>query len=358
MIYDFSDIDAMPLLKSIEAYLIKADEELADALEEGGFLDAAETVEEMSVIEEMIAQALLFESERLFAALEECENLAHFAQNRWPHLKETDNCDDEIGKQFFVELMLVLPSLVYRYMAEIDPELANTKPIEKAFGSEQAAAHISNHTVLWAADWSSELADIMKLNTHNLIETQLSHHLANGKSIEEFTQFLMDSGIRDEYFRARRVAQTEMLAAHSVAQQEAYTQSPAVEMKMWRHTGAHKNEPRPNHMAMSGTTVPKNEPFRLVGADGGVYSPMYPRDSYLPPGERINCKCITQPVVSDEALGMSLEERQELQDRAIMDSGGYWEMDAHGNDRWVPPAWEKELRDRLRLEAESSAATR
>ena len=57
---------------------------------------------------------------------------------------------------------------------------------------------------------------------------------------------------------------------------------------------------------------------------------MYPRDSSLPPEESINCHCITQPVVDEEILGMSLKERQRLQQEAIDD------MDDEWRKSWTP----------------------
>lgn len=71
-----------------------------------------------------------------------------------------------------------------------------------------------------------------------------------------------------------------------------------------------------------------NEPFVLTGIKGGTHYPMYPRDTNLPPEESINCHCICQPVVSEDILGLPLEERQRLQQEAI---------DAMDDD------WEKEL---------------
>ena len=93
-------------------------------------------------------------------------------------------------------------------------------------------------------------------------------------------------------------------------------QSPVVAEKMWKHTGSYRNSPRQNHVDMNGQRVPVSEPFELTGADGRSYSPMFPGDPALPPGERINCHCICQPVVSEDILGLSLEARQRLQQEA------------------------------------------
>mgnify|MGYP000747935359 FL=1 len=135
------------------------------------------------------------------------------------------------------------------------------------------------------------------------------------------------------HYRARRVAVTEILGAHSVAQQEAFMQSPAVESKGWLHTGNYRNEPRQNHIDMDGQIVAKDQPFELIGADGIVYHPMYPRDVILPAGERINCHCIQQPIVSEDILGLPLEERKKLQQQAIDDMDDEWEAELDARNK-------------------------
>ena len=212
-----------------------------------------------------------------------------------------------------------MPKLTNIYIKRTDPDLI--------------AEAISKRTTDWARGWSEELGELMKLNSHEQIEKLLVNSLKNGDSVADFTQALMDSGIRDEYYRARRTAVTEMLTAHSAAQQEAFMQSPAVSEKMWRHTGSYRNEPRLNHVDMDGVRVPVDEPFTLAGADGGIYDPMYPRADNLPPGERINCHCLLQPVVSEDILGLTLEERQELQARAIAENDGEWEKELDAKNR-------------------------
>ena len=143
----------------------------------------------------------------------------------------------------------------------------------------------------------------------------------------------MDGGIRSERYRARAAALTETLRAHSVAQQEALVQNPAVESKEWVHTGEYRNTPRENHVAMSGVIVPKDEPFTLEGLDGVTYYPMYPRDPILPPGESINCHCIHRGIVNADILGLPLEERQRLQQEAIDADDGAWEKELDAKNK-------------------------
>ena len=193
----------------------------------------------------------------------------------------------------------------------------------------------------WIESWSDELADLMRTTSKDQLEAMLKKEINNGGNISQFCVDLINSGMEKEgkgeywtsHYRARRVAVTEILGAHSVAQQEAFMQSPAVESKGWLHTGNYRNEPRQNHIDMDGQIVAKDQPFELIGADGIVYHPMYPRDVILPAGERINCHCIQQPIVSEDILGLPLEERKKLQQQAIDDMDDEWEAELDARNK-------------------------
>lgn len=315
--------DCGALIKAIDAYIRKVDDELADALDAAGFVDPEDTVEEMSRLEEAVAEALKEETDYIVRSMnkaaEEALDLEAYAREIWPGIKLNDDLAAKLRLVFVEEFTEFMPELVSHYSMRIDPELTVTA--------------ITKRTTAWIHDWSEELGEIMKLNSHTEIETIFDSCLKNGNGVAQATQAILDSGIRDEYYKARRVSVTEMLRAHSYAQHETFMQSPAVEEKMWRHTGSHMNEPRQNHIDMDGKTAPKNEPFELLGADGKTYHPMFPRDSGLPPGESVNCHCIEQPVVSEAVLGLPLEERQRLQAEAIAADDGAWEAELDARNR-------------------------
>ena len=75
------------------------------------------------------------------------------------------------------------------------------------------------------------------------------------------------------------------------------------------------------------------ERFELDGIKGGKHKPMYPRDTILPPEESINCHCICQPVVDRDILGLSLEERQRLQQQAINEMDEEWEKELDAKNK-------------------------
>lgn len=307
------------LLKAIDAYIQKADDDLEEALSDAGFIDTGDTVDEISHMEGRVARALKRQTGYITDAAEAAVDLKTFAEEIWPDVKMNDDLSEKLTTIFLEELTTYLPELASHYSAIIDPDIV--------------VSQITKRTTAFVEGWSKELGDIMKLNSHEEIENVLTTGLKEGQSVAEFTQAILDSGIRDEYYKARRVSVTETLRAHSYAQQEAIMQSPAAESKEWVHTGSHMNEPRQNHVDMNGTVVPKDEPFELVGADGATYYPMFPRDSILPPGESVNCHCIHRAIVSEEVLGLPLEERRRLQAEAIEEDDGAWEAELDAKNR-------------------------
>lgn len=300
------------LVKAIDAYIEKADNKLADQLKAKGYIKPDKTLEYARKIEEGVAEAFNDETDEFIKAMGAADTVNNFYKIHWPKFKESDGLTAKLSTIFRENFRNLIPEFVGYYIDEIDAGLAKNL--------------CSKRTVAWIESWSDELGKLMKLNSVAELEKILINGLKNGLGVPDVSRQIMESGIREPYYKARRVAVTEMLRAHSVAAQEAQMQSPSVSQKMWMHTGAYKNEPRWNHVAMSGQTVPVNEPFELIGADGGSYSPMYPRDASLPASESINCHCIAQPIVDEEVLGLSLEERIRLQNEAIANMDDEWEQ--------------------------------
>nr|UWI04082.1 MAG: minor capsid protein 2 [Bacteriophage sp.] len=308
-----------PLIKAIDAYIKKADGELSDALDDEGYAKPKKTVEYIADMEEQVAEALTAETDYFLEAAKGAVDLETFAADIWPDVKLSDELMSKLATIFTELLDKFMPEFTGYYIKQTDRELK--------------LKQVSKRTTAWVKTWSKQLGEIMKLNSHKEIEDILKKGLENGDSIATFTRNILDSGIRDEYYKARRVAVTEVLRAHSVAQQEAFMQSPSVEQKMWKHTGSYRNDPRRNHQDMDGQIVPVNEPFKLDGIKGGTYYPMYPRDSSLPPEESINCHCISQPVVNEDVLGLSIEERRKLQQQAIDEMDDEWEKELDAQNK-------------------------
>ena len=290
-------------IKAIDAYLCKADDELEEQLKMEGFIDEVETVNTVNQIEESVTILLESYGNNVVKKLNESVDLKTFFEEEWPKIAHGNQLGKELQKVFVKKLKQAVRYFGKKYLQQIDPELTITV--------------VTQRTTSWVKEWSQNLADLMQLSTNEKIEKILVKGLEEGKGVAEIARQLSESGICEPGYRARSTALTETLRAHSVAQQEAFDQNPAVSGKKWRHTGSYRNNPRKNHEAMDGQVVPKSNPFKLIGADGKTYAPMYPRDVILPAGETVNCHCLQQPVVDESVLGLSLEERKELQRKAI-----------------------------------------
>ena len=296
------DCDA--LIKAIDAYIAKADEDLKNALNGAGFADPNGAVKEISSLEEKVTEVLTAETTYITSKISQAKDLPNlYYGDLWDEIKNGDTTAEELAAVFGDEFMAYIPELAGEYIRQADPELSvNT---------------ITERTNSWINVWSITLGLIMAFNFHRNVENSIIDGIINGLSISMFAQNMKDKPIRDDYHNARLVSMTEILRAHSVANQEAIMQNPAVEYKEWVHAGVFQTKPRENHVAMNGVTARKDEPFQLLGADGSLYNPMYPRDSNLPPEESINCHCMHRGAVNENVFGLPLEERKRMQEEAI-----------------------------------------
>ena len=299
---------ADPIYDAIDRYLTKADEDLEDELKEEGYAEPKDTVSEINSLEEEIADILHSQTTALVTALKAADGDWDAAQENVSDMIDEDDIAEQVTEAANAMYELNIPKLATVYMQESDGELV--------------VDTLRQRTSEWFASWSEQLGNLMKVNTHKQITDLIQETIANGDDIATLTRKIMDGGWRTEYYQAKRVAVTEVLRAHSVAKEEAIQQSPVVDMKEWRHTGVHKIKPRPNHVAMDGQMVPKDQPFEMQGKDGGTYYPMFPRDPNLPAGESINCHCIHRGIVNQETLGLSIDERKKMQQAFIDNDDG------------------------------------
>ena len=299
------------LKKAIDAYLERADSDIEKELDSAGFTKPKQTVKDIEALEKEIREELEEDTKYIVKKTEQYDSLGTYAMDGIPDIKNSEVLIKKLSRTFEATFTRIIPAYAEEYIKVSDRDLKMLQ--------------MSKRTTAWIERWSDDLGKIMKLNDNRVIESILSKGLRDGASIKQVADEIANAGIRDAGYRARRVSLTEVLRAHSVAQHESGMQSPCVTGHMWRHSGAFRIEPRENHVAMDdGTVVPINEPFTLYGADGGIYSPMYPRDSNLPPGESINCHCFEQHVVDEDILGLPLEERQRLQAEALAEMDEEW----------------------------------
>lgn len=308
----------LQLIKAIDRYIEKADNDLSKALDDAGFVNAEDSVDSIADLEDKLAEVLTDQTTEiaktilaagdLTAALKVVEEF--FAED------ETRQRLAETLKEFYEENV---PTLSTVYIQEAEDDLV--------------VSQIRQRTVSWIKSWSDDLADLMQLTSKEQIETFISSALKKGEGVEDLKRQLVVDGVRNEEYRARATSITEMLRAHSVAREEAIQQSPATDRKGWLHSGGRGITPRENHVAMNGQIVAKEKTFTLHGRDGSTYHPMYPRDANLPAAEVINCHCTHIPIVNDEVLGMSLEERQKLQQQIIDEDDAKWEKELDAKNK-------------------------
>lgn len=300
--------------KELEKYITKADNDLVNTLKKSGYVDSSYTVKQAEKLENELTDILQGKTDEFVKLLQDNPNASiSDIIDKMPDFNKSTNIVTQLQSVFYQQLKSSVTHIANSYIKSIDKELTIAK--------------VTNRTSNWINIWSEQLAEIMNVSTEDKLRNILSRAMEKGKGVEKVAQELVENGTIDNITRARTTAMTEMLRANSVSAQEAYIQSPAVADKKWRHTGAGKSNPRENHIDMDGQIVAVNEPFELKGADGNIYYPMYPRDICLPLGESINCHCIHQPIVSKDVLGMSLEEREKLQDRAINTDNENWKKE-------------------------------
>jgi len=306
----FAQCNCRALIKAIDAYVEKADKGIEQALEAGGYAQPKETTQRIKALEEELTEALKNEFTLTVSSLNDCEDLREFYNQAWPERRDSNEIVERLSRTFESTFEEVIPDFTAEYIKRVEADAATS------------TVSLLKETVSWIRSWSARLAELMKLTDNKTIQGILDKGLREGRSVQQVSEDIHSSGLREYGYRARRVATTELLRAHSVAQQESFMQSPVVTSKMWKHSGW-RTYARKNHMksaesgGVNGQIVQKDQTFTLTGANGTIYYPMYPRDSSLPPGESINCGCVCQPVVDESILGMSLEERNRLRDEAI-----------------------------------------
>ena len=300
------------LIKAIDTYIAKANDDLSEHLKNAGYANAKSSVKKAAALEESISEILTEQTDDIVKTLLSAATIA--------------DALDALDAYFEEDETRTLLEIVFREFYEKNISTLSTIYMQETEG-DMVVSQIRKRTSAWVNAWSEELSDIMQLGSHEQIGKLITSSIDEGESVEDLKRKLIEDGIRNVEYRARATSLTEMLRAHSVAKEEAIIQSPAVVKKEWLHTGRHNSTPRQNHIDMNGQVVDKTEPFTLTGADGTTYHPRYPRDSILPAKESVNCHCIHVAIVNDDVLGLSLEEREALQNQIISDDDGEWEKE-------------------------------
>lgn len=307
------------LLKSLNEFIQKAEddeEQLTDIVPDFPGLDGLPVI--IEDYETAIARLLRAQRKRFldefntFISKDDKPTLEAFLVYLTNNLFAADEFAEEFGEETAKFLTLTVEELTKVMMDSIDKDIQFEV--------------LSGRTVNWIKDWSFDLADIMRLNTHRAIENVLVEGIQDGLSIQEIELKLKDMPQFDRK-RARTTARTEILTASSRAHYESFVQSPAVTGKKWKHSGSKKNNPRETHVAMDGVTIPVDDYFYVDGESG-----LYPRDPSFTAKNRVNCGCVLGPVVDEVILGLSKDEKEKLRQEALDKMGGAGSTNLESND--------------------------
>ncbi|MCM2674085.1 phage minor head protein [Alkalicoccobacillus plakortidis] len=298
------------LIHSINSFIRKeADGEnsLIDTLPD---FEGKEKVEDMvENFETIIARLLrkqrkfILDSVKAFIAKDDAEVL----ENLLTYLREQIFIEDSFATELSQEAVEFFNLSVTDFASVIMGTIDQDIPLEV----------LSNRTVTWIEEWSEQLGELMKNTAHEAVEKILVNGISEGHGIAKI-ELELSKLPQFSRERARATAITEVLTASSVAQQESYSQSPAVTGKRWKHSGAKYSKPRENHMMLDGTVVGVDDYFVIPDSNELA---QYPRDVSLSPKERINCHCTSGPEVDQAILGLSKEEKEEIRRQALADLG-------------------------------------
>ena len=168
--------DCSKLLESINAYIAKADDNLSEELANAGYVDAKDSVNNASGLEDDLSNILTDQTARIAEALEGVTTLAS-AEKILDAFFDDDSAKDEIRKLFSNFYMEHVLGCADSYIRESSGDLVVTQ--------------LRKRTSVWINDWSDELSDLMQLNAEDDIGIKLKACIVEGKSVAVFTQELI-----------------------------------------------------------------------------------------------------------------------------------------------------------------------
>lgn len=304
------------LINSIDKLITKADDELEKSLSDAGYVKAKDTVKAITNLEDDIAAILAIQTDEL-------QQLLDKASKKGLSYKELDKLIDKMltGSKIDKDAAKVIGNMYVKHVESYTNEYI------KEIDEDAVCENLRKRTIAEYESWTDSYAKMFKENADKQVKDYIERAYREGLSVSDLAKDVYNYGFREEYWQAKRIAQTELLRCHSFAKDEAIMQSPVCEEKEWIHTGSVKNEPRQNHVDMNGVTVPKADNFPLIAADGKTYYPRFPRDPMLPAKESVNCHCFSRGVVNKKFLKYTPEKKKQLQAKFIEDDNKKWKSE-------------------------------
>lgn len=276
-------------------------ERLRELMENVDMQNIDYTLDQIDSLEDNLLNSLEDELQRVISAIEESDDVPQALSTIAAAVIPDENFQNAVREIFVSQFTDALEVLTDSYIKFYDKDLAFMQIPVRSIG--------------FINDWSSELSDIMNLSNSNRINSIFETALAEGQGIPDVIEQLQES-YNFSRTRARRTAITEMLRSHSYSADDAIMQSPSVDRVEWIHSGPRLIQPRPEHVALNGTTIQKGQLF-TINAPNGTFQAPFPRHRSLPASQVIECHCLHRGIVNDDILGLSIEERRGLQAEAL-----------------------------------------
>lgn len=284
----------------IDKIIKAADDDLEQLLKDNDFIDPKFTVEQIGLLEDELTDILTKYQDDVMSLVSDYDsvdtlitaiNLGSLTKTLIPVFKKI--------------LLSTMGNLVDSYLKNIDKDLVFD--------------HFCKGTTDWVTSWSKELSNLIDVGNEEKLAGIFNTALVNGDSIEGVSKVLQDSYLFSPE-RAKRIAVTEMLSAHSYARFDATMQNPLITKVTWRHSGTKGINARKHHIKMDGVSINKGEKFEIDTPKNGTVECLFPRDSSLPAGERTNCHCTFNEEVDEKLTGLSAKVKKKLQEAAIKEA--------------------------------------
>jgi hypothetical protein len=290
-------------IKYIDAILKAEDDDLEALLEAEGFVDGRATILGINSLEDDIAYLLVNQGEYFAGNLTQEMLEEKTVIDRLTQLLDDDPTNTQAKELFKAFFAKELPDFAEKYLADLDMSLKYYEDLD---------------TMDELTAWSNTLGDSVAGSSQEAFRSILTDAASKKLDVAAVTALLKENYAFSEG-RARRMAFTETLRAHSYSQYSAYQQTPSIAKLKWVHNGA--KDPRPWHQAMNDKEIEKDERFTVV-APTGTYTCRFPRDANLPATETVFCHCTVEGVVDvdfadkdDETVESVPSVSQEAKDR-------------------------------------------
>lgn len=306
------------LLKAIDCYIIKADEDLEEEFKENGIVDSAAAIALVNAIEDGIIDVE--------------DNIV---QDLISDFKSSDMVTDAVYDAIQEKIQDTEYEVQYADMLHdsfTEMFEASVEACSKDIDKDIVITDYTMKSKSWLAEWAHQLAEILKTQNEDAVLKILESCNDSKATIKDTERLIVDLGIRGEGNSSRRLAVTETYRVNNYAKEEAFIQNPSVTGKEWVHSGPRKNA-RKYHLALDGVVIPVNEKFKLKGVKGGTHYPMMPHDTSLPVEEVANCKCKIEYRTSKEILNKNVDEKAKEQKKRIRESDTEWEKEFNARNK-------------------------